>query len=146
MLTLVTTFLLSLPGVIARSGTSAAVACWWRVRALQYACDALFLTSLAHHGTRPQQITWIELVDQAQCRITIATASALCAFYYHAPLCAETAPYWLSLLAVWSVSGPVSKNPRYYERGMHRAHAAMHCTAAAGCCSLMNVFLHDEQC
>ena len=143
MLTLVTTFLLALPGAIARGGIAAAADCVvWKVCALQYACDALFLTSLAHHGTRPRHITWIERVDQVQCRITIATASALCAFY--APLCAETVPYWLSLLAVWSVSGPVSQNPRYYERGMHRAHAAMHCTAAAGCSSLMCVLLRDK--
>ena len=71
-------------------------------------------------------------------RTTVATSAAVCLCLPSA-LSAETAPFWLSLLAVWSAWGPASRNPRYYERDWHRPHATMHCAAAAGLTTLANV-------
>ena len=126
MLTLLTSFLVAIPGAVVGAATC------WEARALRGMCNALLVSSLAHHGTRPRRIEWILRVDQAMCYATAAMCLAICALSGYHPFHAETLPCWLSLIAAWGVSGPVSENPRYYERGWHRLHGAMHCTAAAG--------------
>lgn len=139
MLALLTTALLALPGAVVRR---AGVAVDWKPYVLQRVCEALFATSLAHHGTRPRKIDWVEHVDKAMCRITVATSAVLCDLSKD-PICLDNIPFWLSLMAVWSVSGPVSRHPQYYERGWHREHAAMHCAAAAGLTALANILVDE---
>ena len=73
----------------------------------------------------------------------VATSAALCAVLQTRDNWRRTAPYWLCLAVVWGLAGPVSENPRYYERGWHRLHALMHCAGAAGLTSLANLLLSE---